>query len=80
MLVQINKLITYLSIYAHEYSIEELNKIIVESLLLKAMVNYIGEGSNNLEDKQNILELITQIDNKFKLKAEAAGFKKKANP
>ena len=37
-------------------------------------------SNDNLEYKQDILELITQTNNKFRLKAEAVAFKKKANP
>ncbi|KAL3806193.1 hypothetical protein ACHAXA_010840 [Cyclostephanos tholiformis] len=44
------------------------------------MVKYVGEGGDDLEDRADILELMTQIDNKFKLKAEAAALERKANP
>jgi hypothetical protein len=44
------------------------------------LIKYIGEGGDNLEDKQDILELMMQIDNKFRLKAEAVALKKKTNP
>ena len=59
-------------IHAHEYSIKELNKIIVKSLSPKAMCRYVGEGGDNLENKSNILELMSLIKTKMKLKAEAA--------
>jgi hypothetical protein len=36
-LVQINKLLPYLGIHAHKYTIEQLNKIITKSLTPKAM-------------------------------------------
>jgi hypothetical protein len=44
------------------------------------MVKYVAEGSDDLEDKQDILELMMQIKNKFRLKAEAVALEKKANP
>ena len=79
-LFEINKLIPYLGIYAREYTIEEMNKVIVESLPPKAMVKYVGEGGDDLEDEDDILELMQTIDNKFKLKAEAAALERKSNP
>jgi hypothetical protein len=53
-LFQINWLIIYLSIYAHKYSIKEMNKIIVKSLSPKAMCKYVGEGGDDLVDKSDI--------------------------
>ena len=66
-------------LYVREYNIEEMNKVIIKSLHPKAMVKYVGEGGDNLEDKQDILELMTQIDKKFKLKAKASALKRKTN-
>jgi len=48
---QINKLIPYLEIYAHEYDIEGLNKVITASLPPKAYGKYCGNGGDNLDDK-----------------------------
>jgi hypothetical protein len=79
-LFEINKLLTHLGIYAREYTIEEMNKVIVESLPPKAMVKFVGEGGDDLEDEDDILELMQTIDNNFKLKAEAAALEQKANP
>ena len=78
-LFQINKLIVYLGIYAQKYTIKEMNKIFVKSLPPKAMVKYVSKGGDNLEDKHDILELMMQINNNFKLKAEAAVLERKAN-
>ena len=79
-LFKINKLLLYLGIYAQEYTIEETNKVIVKSLPPKVMVKYFGEGGDDLEDEDDILELMQTIENKFKLKAEAAALELKANP
>ncbi len=80
LLFQINKLLPYLSIRAHEYTIKELNKIVIKSLSPKAMCKYVGESGDDLKDKADIMEMILLIKNKIKLKAEAAALEQKANP
>jgi hypothetical protein len=45
----------FANVNARKYSIEELNKFIIECLPPKAMVKYVGEGSDDLEDKHDIL-------------------------
>jgi hypothetical protein len=81
-LFQINKIIINLGIYTHEQSIKELNKIIIESFPPKAMVKYIVHWRRRwwLRRQARYLELMMRIDNKFRLKAEAALLEKKANP
>ncbi len=39
--IQINRLMPYLGIYAHQYTIKEMNKIIVKSLSPKAIQKYV---------------------------------------
>jgi hypothetical protein len=43
-------MLPYLGIFAHKYNIKELNKIIVKSLLPKAMYKYCGGSGDDLED------------------------------
>ena len=69
-LFQINRLLPYLGIYGEEYSLTELNKIIVKSLPLMAQRKYLEEGGDDLEDQADILEMMTQLDKKFRLKKE----------
>ena len=77
---QINKLITYLGIHAHEYNIEGLNKVITASLPPKAYGKYCGNGGDSLDDKDEILDLLSNVDTKLDLKEEVAILEKKANP
>ena len=77
---QINKLIPYLKIYAHEYDIEGLNKVITASLPPKAYGKYCGNGGDSLDDKDEILDLLSNVDTKLDLKEEVAILEKKANP
>ena len=69
---QINKLLPYLGTYAHEYDIEGLNKVITASLPPKAYGKYCGDGGNDLDDKDEILDLLSIIDTKLALKEEVA--------
>jgi len=75
-----NKQLPYLEIHAHEYDIEGLNKVITASLPPKAYGKYCGDGGDNLEDKDEILALLSTIDPKLGLKEEVAILEKKANP
>ena len=77
---QINKLLPYLGIFAHEYDIEGLNKVITASLPPKAYGKYCGDGGDDLEDKDEILELLSIIDTKLDLKEQVAILERKANP
>jgi hypothetical protein len=78
-LIQINQLMPFLGIYAQPYTMEELNKIIVKSLLAKAMQKYVGDGSNNLDNITNILDLMLLIDTKLQLKQETAALEQQQN-
>ena len=75
---QINRLLPYLGIYATEYSTIELNKIIVKSLPAMAKRKYLVDGGDDLEDQADILELMTQLDTKFRLKKEFAELEKQS--
>ena len=75
---QINRLLPYLGIYATEYTIIELNKIIVKSLPATARRKYLEDGGDDLDDQADILELMTQLDKKFRLKKEFAESEKKS--
>ena len=77
---QINKLLPYLGTFAHEYDIEGLNKVITASLPPKAYGKYCGDGGNDLDDKDEILDLLSIIDTKLALKEEVAILERKANP
>ena len=77
---QINKLLPFLGIYAQEYDIEGLNKVITASLLPKAYGKYCRDGGDDLDDKDKILDLLSIIDTKLALKEEVAILEKKANP
>jgi len=79
-LFQINKLIPYLGIYAHEYDIEGLNKVITASLPPKAYRKYCRNGGDDLDDKDEILDLLSIIDTKLDLKEIVAILEKKPNP
>jgi hypothetical protein len=68
----------YLGINATEYSTIELNKIIVKSLPAMAKRKYLVDGGDNLEDQADILELMTQLDTKFRLKKEFAELEKQS--
>ncbi len=76
---QINRLLPYLGIYGEEYLLTELNKIIVKSLPTMAQQKYLEEGGDDLEDQADILEMMTQLDKKFRLKKEFAELEKKNN-
>ncbi len=78
-LFQINRLLQYLGIYATKYSIVELNKIIVKSLPATARRKYMEDGGDDLEDQADILEMMTQLDKKFRLKKEFAELEKKSS-
>ena len=77
---QINKLLPYLGTYAHEYDIEGLNKVITASLPPKAYGKYCGDGGDDLDNKDKILDLLSMIDTKLALKEEVAILERKANP
>ena len=76
----INKLIPFLEIYAQEYDIEWLNKVITACLPSKAYGKYCKDGGDNLDNKDEILDLLSIIDTKLDLKEEVAILEKKANP
>jgi hypothetical protein len=76
---QINKLLPFLGTYAHEYDIEGLNKVITVSLLPKAYEKYCGDGGDDLDNKDEILDLLSIIDTKLALKEEVAILERKAN-
>ncbi len=78
-LFQINRMLPYLGTYAEEYLLSELNKIIVKSLPMLAQRKYLEEGGDDLEDQADILEMMTQLDKKFRLKKEFAELEKKSN-
>ncbi len=52
---QINRLLPFLGFYAEEYSLAELNKIIVKSLPIMAQRKYLEDGGDDLEDQADIL-------------------------
>jgi hypothetical protein len=66
--------------FAREYTIEELNKVITKNLPPKAYGKYCGDGGDDLDDKDEILELLSMIDTKLDLKAEVAFLERKENP
>jgi len=72
--------VPYLGIYAHENDIEGLNKIITASLPPKAYEKYCGNVGEDLDNKDEILELLSIIDTKLDLKEEVAILEKKVNP
>jgi hypothetical protein len=76
---QINRFLPYLGIYGEEYLLTELNKIIVKSLPTMAQRKYLIEGGNDLEDQADILEMMTQLNKKFRLKKEFAELEKNNN-
>ena len=77
---QINLMLPYLGEFAREYTTEELNKIITKSLPPKAYGKYCGDGGDDLDDEDEILELLSMIDTKLDLKAEVAFLERKENP
>jgi hypothetical protein len=77
---QINSMLPYLGEFAREYTIEELNKVITKSLPPKAYGKYCGDGGDDLDDEDEILELLSMIDTKLDLKAEVAFLERKENP
>jgi hypothetical protein len=78
-LFQINRLLPFLVIYGEEYLLIELNKIIVKSLSIMAQWKYLKEGSDDLKDQADILELMTQLDKKIRFKKEFVELEKKNN-
>jgi hypothetical protein len=68
-------MLPYLGESAREYTIEELNKIITKSLPPKAYGKYCGDGGDDLDDEDEILELLSMIDTKLDLKAKMAYWK-----
>jgi hypothetical protein len=73
-------MLPYLGEFAREYTIEELNKVITKSLPPKAYGKYCGDGGDDLDDEDEILELLSMIDTKLDLKAEVAFLERKENP
>ena len=71
-LIQINWMLPFLSIRAKAYDVEERNKIIVKRLSPKAMLKYVGDGGDELDDLTSILDMMTMIDAKLALKKEVA--------
>jgi hypothetical protein len=69
----------YLRIYSRLYTTEELHKIIVKSLPAKVMQKYMGDGSNDLDNITNILDLMLLIDTKLQLKQETAALEQQQN-
>ncbi len=69
-LIQINRMIPFLGTSARKYSIEDLNKIIVNSLTPKAMYKYMGEGGDDLDDQTDILDLILMINTELQFNKE----------
>jgi hypothetical protein len=69
----------YLGIYAQPYTTEELNKIIVKSLPMKAMQKYVGDGGKDLDDITDMLDLMLLIDMKLQLKQETAALEQQQN-
>ena len=78
-LIQINRMLPYLGIGAKSYDAKNLNKIIVKSLSPKAMQKYVGDGSVDLDDINNILDLMSLIDSKLSLKREVAALEQQQN-
>ena len=74
---QINRLLPYLGIYAHTYSVGDLNKIIVKSLPATAQRKYIESGGDDLDDQADILKLMNQLNTKFRLKREFQDMERK---
>ena len=71
-LIQINRMLPFLGIRAKSYGVEDLNKIIVKSLSPKAMLKYVGDGGDELDDLTDILDMMSTIDAKLALKKEVA--------
>ena len=78
-LIQINKLLPCLGIGAKSFNTEDLNKIIVKSLSLKAMLKYVGDGSGDLDNITDILDLMSRIDSKLSLTREVAALEQQQN-
>jgi hypothetical protein len=78
-LIQINQMLPYLAIGAKSYNAKNLNKIILKSLSPKAMQKYVGDGGNDLDDINNILDLMSLIDSKLSLKLEVAALEQQQN-
>jgi hypothetical protein len=78
-LIQINRMLPYLGIGAKSYDADNLNKIIVKSLSPKAMKKYVGDGGDDLDDINNILDLMSLIDSKLSLKREVAALEQQQN-
>ena len=76
---QMNTMLPYLGEYARELTIEELNKVITKSLPPKAYGKYCGDGGDDMDDEDEILDLLSSIDTKLDLKAEVAFLKRKEN-
>jgi hypothetical protein len=67
---QMNTMLPYLGELARELTVEELNKIITKSLPPKAYGKYCGDGGDDMDDEDEILDLLSSIDTKLDLKAE----------
>ncbi len=78
-LIQINRMLPYLGIGAKLYDAKNLNKIIVKSLSPKAMQKYVGDGGDNLDDINNILDLMSLINSKLSLKREVVALEQQQN-
>ncbi len=78
-LIQINKLLPCLGIGSKSFNTEDLNKIIVKSLSLKAMLKYVGDGSGDLDNITDILDLMSRIDSKLSLTREVAALEQQQN-
>ena len=61
-LFAINREIPYLSTKGEKLSVQTLNKIIIKTLPLQAIVEYIKKGGEDLTDEDEILEKINDVD------------------
>ena len=61
-LFAINREIPYLGTKGEKLSVRSLNKIIIKTLPLRAMVEYIKQGGEDLTDEEEILNTIDDVD------------------
>ena len=74
-LIQINRMLPFLGIRAKSYDVEDVNKIIFKSLSPKAMLKYVRDSGDELDDLTDILDMMSMIDAKLALKKKVAALK-----
>ena len=66
-LFAINREIPYLSTKGEKLSVRALNKIIVKTLPLRAMAEYVKQGGEDLDNEEAILEKMDEVDMRLEL-------------